>query len=130
MFREFNPNPVANRTGDCAVRAIAKALGISWEKAYVMLCVNGFIMGDMPNANAVWAAVLRQNGFKAQTVPDECPACYTADDFCEDHPQGTFVLGFGSHVATVIDGTLYDSWNSSQETPIYYWYQEAKKDGV
>lgn len=33
MYQYYNPNPVANRTDDCAVRAVAKALNISWEEA-------------------------------------------------------------------------------------------------
>lgn len=124
MWTEYNPNPVGRRVGDCAVRAVAKALGVSWEKAYTMLALNGFLMGDMPTANSVWGAVLRQHGFKAQTLPDECPTCYTAADFCADHPDGTFVLGFGTHVATVVDGNLFDAWDSSAEVPQYFWYKE------
>ena len=46
---------------------------------------------------------------------------YTAKDFALDHPMGVYVLGFGNHVATVEDGRLYDSWDSSQEIPQYYW---------
>ena len=124
MWTEYNPNPTGRRVGDCAVRAIAKALDVSWERAFVMLCFNGFQMGDMPNGNAVWGAVLRQNGFKAQTLPESCPMCYTAEDFCADHPKGVFVLGFGTHVATVIDGIIYDVFDSSQEVPTIYWYKE------
>lgn len=48
MFREYNPNPVARKVGDCAVRAVAKALDTDWESAYIMLVSNGFAMGDMP----------------------------------------------------------------------------------
>lgn len=124
MWIEYNPNPVGRRVGDCAVRAISKALDVTWERAYTMLALNGFLMGDMPTANSVWGAVLRQNGFKAQTLPDDCPDCYTAADFCADHPDGVFVLGFGTHVATVVDGNLYDAWDSSQETPVIYWFKE------
>lgn len=124
MFVEFNPNPTGRRVGDCAVRAIAKALGVTWEKAYTMLALNGFLMGDMPTSNSVWGAALRQHGFKAQTIPDACPECYMADDFCDDHREGIFVLGFGTHVATVIDGDLFDAWDSSQEIPQYVWYKE------
>ena len=40
----------------------------------------------------------------------------------KDYPVGTYVLGFGNHVATVIDGVLYDAWNSSKEIPQYFWY--------
>lgn len=130
VWKEFNENPTGRQVGDCSVRAIQKALGVSWERAYVLLCVNGFLMGDLPNSNSVWGAVLRQNGFKARTIPDTCPECYTADDFCDDNREGTFVLGFGNHVATVVDGTLYDAWDSSQEIPQYVWYKEDIKDAV
>ena len=130
MWTEFNNNPVGRRVGDCAVRAISKALDVSWEKAYVMLAVNGFLMGDMPNSNAVWGALLRQHGFKAQTMPDDCDECYTASDFASDNPDGIYVLGFGNHVATVVDGKLYDSWDSSDEIPQIIWYKEDEEDGV
>ena len=124
MWSEYNPNPTGRRVGDCVVRAIAKALDVSWEKAYVMLALNGFLMGDMPSSNSVWGALLRQHGFKARTLPDTCPECYTAAAFAEDHPDGTFVLGTGTHVATVVDGTIYDAWDSSGEIPQYYWFKE------
>jgi len=57
-------------------------------------------------------------------IPNECPDCYTAEDFCREHPTGTYILGFGGHVATVIDGNIYDSWDSSRMIPIYYWHKE------
>lgn len=124
MWAEYNPNPISRKVGDCAVRALAKALDTDWETAYVMAALNGFSMGDMPSSDAVWGAVLRQNGFYKATIPNTCPDCYTAEDFCLDHPQGIFVLGFGGHVATVKDGVLYDSWDSSNETPIYFWFKK------
>ena len=123
MFIDYNPNPVGRRVGDCSVRAISKALGVDWETAYAMIASNGFAMGDMPSSNSVWGAVLRQNGFKKQAIPNSCPDCYTFADFARDNPRGTFVLGTGSHVATVVDGNLYDSWNSSDEIPVFVWYK-------
>ncbi len=121
MWVKYNPNPVGRQVGDCAVRAISKALNIDWENAYALLSVNGFLMGDMPSSDSVWGATLRQYGFSRFTIPNECPSCYTAKDFCKEHPYGIYVLGFGGHVATVVDGTLYDSWNSSNEIPQFYW---------
>ena len=99
MYREYNPNPVSRRVGDCAVRAIAKALDTDWETAYIMLVTNGFAMGDMPSSDSVWGATLRQHGFYRESLPNDCPDCYTAEDFMSDHPNGTYVLGFGGHVA-------------------------------
>ncbi|MBR6271174.1 MAG: hypothetical protein IKR26_03370 [Lachnospiraceae bacterium] len=125
-FFYYNPNPSGRTVGDCAIRAVAKALDTNWEKAYSLVTANGFLMNDMPSSDSVWGSVLRQNGFYRQAIPNTCPDCYTAADFCRDHPDGVFVLGFGCHVATVKDGMLYDSWDSSNEIPIYVWY---RKDG-
>ena len=126
-FIEFNPNPVGRKVGDCAVRAISKALRIDWETAYITLTMNGFSMGDMPSSDGVWGATLRQHGFYRKSIPNTCPDCYTAEDFCKDHPKGTFVLGFGGHVATAHDGDLFDSWDSSSEVPQFYWTDYKEK---
>lgn len=120
----YNPNPVAANVADCAVRAVAKALHITWEDAYIRLTINGINMGDIISNDNVWGSVLRQNGFYKEVIPNECPDCYTVEDFCREHPTGTYVLGFGGHVATVIDGNIYDSWDSSRMIPIYYWHKE------
>ena len=127
-WKYYNPNPVRidDGAGDCAVRAIAKALGISWEDAYVKLSFNGYLMGDMNDSDLVWGSVLRREGFVREIVPNTCPECYTVKEFCVDNPKGIFVVKSGSHVATVIDGVLYDSWNSEMKIPIYYWTRKDK----
>ena len=124
MWEEYNPNPVGRRVGDCAVRAVAKALDHDWETAYTMLTANGFLMGDMPSSDSVWGATLRQHGFLRESVPNTCPDCYTAEDFANDHPDGIYVLGFGGHTATIVDSILYDSWDSSELSPQFYWYRK------
>lgn len=127
-YIEYNPNPVGRKVGDCSVRAIAKALNMGWEAAYIALAINGLQMGDMPSSDSVWGATLRQHGFSRTTIFDSCPDCYTAREFCEDYPNGTYVLGFGGHVATVVDGDLYDSWDSSQEIPQYAWHKNTDSE--
>ena len=124
MWIEYNPNPVGRKVGDCAVRAISKALNTDWDTAFDLIAYNAKRMGDMPSSDSVWGAVLRQHGFYKTAIPNRCPDCYTAEDFCDDHPYGIYVLGFGGHVATVIDGILFDSWDSSDEIVVYYWYRK------
>ena len=124
MWIEFNPNPFGRRVGDCAVRAVAKALDVSWDTAYAMIAAKGFLLGDVPSSNSVWGAVLKEHGFKREAVPDSCPDCYTAEDFCRDHPLGLYVLGFNSHVAVVESGNLFDAYDSSREVPQYLWKRE------
>jgi len=126
MYQHYEPNPVRTGAIDCSTRALAKALNVSWEKAYVMKTLNGFLMGNEGVSDEVWGSVLREHGYKRQMVPDTCPDCYTVADFCDDHPHGTYVVKSQDHVATVIDGVLFDSWDSSGKTVIYYWYREGE----
>lgn len=127
MWVKWNPNPTGRNVGDCAVRAVAKALNIDWESSFDLIADNAYAMGDMPSSDSVWGSVLRQNGFYRKAIPNYCPDCYTAGDFGRDHPNGTYVLGFGGHVATIVDGDLYDSWDSSREIPIYVWYRKDEQ---
>lgn len=124
MYEYYEPNPVRTGAIDCTTRALSKALDISWEKAYVMKSLNGFLMGNETVADEVWGSILREHGFKRQLVPDSCPNCYTVEQFCADHPEGTFVVKSEDHVATVKDGILYDSWPSQNKVVIYYWYRK------
>ena len=123
MWIEYNPNPLGIRVGDCVIRAISKALNESWEKVYIDLCVQGFMMGDLPNSNAIFSAYLRHKGFKRHTIED-CPDCYSVEDFCRDHPKGVFIIGTGTHAVAVIDSCYYDAWQSGKETPTYYFEKE------
>lgn len=120
----FNANPTGKHVGDCTVRAICKATAQEWDSAYASLVLQGLTMCDMPSANAVWGAYLRRKGFKKRLLPETCPDCYTLQDFCDEHPKGTFVVALHGHVVTVEDGTAYDTWNSLSETPIYYFERE------
>ena len=121
MYVYYNPNPTGrDSVQDCAVRAISKALGISWEQAYEKLAVNAFRMGDMPHSNTVISSVLRMNGFYRENLPD-CGGCYTIREFARDNPVGTYVVGTGSHVVAVVDGSYYDTWRSEGEPVLFFW---------
>lgn len=120
-FLLLNPNPKNARVGDCVVRALSIATRNSWEDIYTDLAVYGFMLCDMPSSNAVWGAYLKDQGYERKVVIDTCPDCYTVRDFCRDNPQGTFILGTGTHVVAVINGNYCDTWDSGDEVPIYYW---------
>lgn len=121
-FVQYNPNPVPhNRVGDCVIRAISKALDQTWEESYIGVCLKGFEMGDMPSANHIWGAYLRDHGFTRHVIPAEDIDRYTVSDFSADHPDATYVLGLDGHVVCVKDGDWYDSWQSGNEIVNYYW---------
>lgn len=121
----YNPNPVRNRVGDCTVRAISKALHQDWEKTYAGLTFWGYCLSDMPSANYVWGAYLRRNGFERHIVDDHGKDVYTVTDFCNDNESGTYILAIDGHVVCVEDGYYYDTWDSGDEIPIYYWKRKG-----
>lgn len=121
MFKYYNPNPMNKNVGDCVIRAISKVLDWDWNDTYTALCLQGYVMSDLPTSNQIWGAFLRKQGFTRQVIPNECPDCYTVEDFCKDHPTGIYVLGTGSHAVCVVDGFYYDAWESGMEQPIYYY---------
>ena len=123
-YIEYNPNPHERETGDCVIRAIVKALDMDWEKVYMALTLKGLQLSMWGDTNAVWEAYLKEKGFLRQVIPNYCPDCYSIEEFSKDHPAGTFIVATGSHVVCVKDGDVYDSWDSSQLVPSYYFYRE------
>jgi len=124
MFIRTNPNPASNLVGDCVIRAISILTNKSWDYVYDEIALQGKLMYDMPSSNAVWGAYLHEEGYKRKVIPDTCPNCYSIYQFCEDHPRGKYLLATGTHVVTVIDGDYYDTWDSGDEVPIYYFTKE------
>ena len=126
LWVQYNPNPKHNRTIDCAVRAISKALDQDWDTTYVGITATGFFLSDMPSSNMVWGRYLRKKGFKQHIVDDYGDTFYTVEDFAKDHPHGTYILHmvYLEHVVCVHEGKYYDSWDSGNEVPQYCWTKE------
>lgn len=120
-YVHYQPNPCGRLVGDCAVRALCKALGVTWEQAYLKIVTAGYGMCDMPSSNSVILAVLRQNGFESIPRDISCPDCFTVKDFCADHPKGTYVIFTSGHVLSAIDGNYWDAWDSGQEIMLFAW---------
>ena len=108
MFVYYNPNPEKKNVGDCTIRALSKALGQSWEKTYIGVVLQGYQMGDMPSANHVWGAYLREHGYRRNLAEEDT----TVNSFADGNPEGTYILALSGHVVCVQDGTIYDTWDS------------------
>ena len=120
-----NPNPKKILVGDCVIRGISILTDKPWEYTYVEILIQGYDMYDMPSSNEVWGAYLKSQDYSKRLIPNTCPDCYTIKDFCEDNPKGRYLLATGTHVVAVIDGDYYDTWDSGNEIPIYYFTKEV-----
>ena len=54
IYRYYNPNPRGRSVGDCTVRAVLAALGVSWDAAFRGIARQARSMADMPSAVALW----------------------------------------------------------------------------
>jgi len=112
-------------TGDCVIRAISRLLDTDWDSAYAGVSLQGFKMKNMPSANDVWSEYLAENHF----IPEMSicrymnPPC-NVRQFAKAHPSGRFLLFIGGHVVTVVDGDYYDTWDSGDEIPLFYWKEK------
>lgn len=120
----YNPNPRGLNVGDCTVRALCAATGMTWDEAYAAIAAEGFDRKDMPSSNSVWGTWLQDHGFSYQGIQEACPFCTTLSDFAKTHRCGVFVVGTGSHVVTIRDGEWFDTWNSGDTVPLYCFKED------
>lgn len=125
MYKYLNENPKQNRVGDCVIRAISTALSQSWEETYIDLCLQGYLMSDLPSSNAVWNAYLKNKGYTREFIKNDCPECYSISDFAEEYPTGIYIVGTGTHAVAVVNGDIFDNWDCSGEQPIYFYYSQG-----
>lgn len=121
MWIKSNPNPAHKEVPDCVIRAIAIALNKRWIEVYDDLCYLGRMEFNMPSADAVWGKYLYQMGFEPFLLPENCPRCVTIKRFCQIFDKGTYIIGTGAHAVAVINGDYYDSWDSGNEIPSFFW---------
>ena len=126
MYVFANPNPHKLITDDCVIRAISLAEGKPWDDIYVELMVQGYMDKQIPIANNVWGQYLLDKGYKKLILPDSCPLCYSVREFSLDHPKGVYILATGTHAVCVIEGDWFDSFNSADYVPLYYFTKEIR----
>ena len=123
-WKNYNPNPEGHRVGDCTVRALCKVLDKDWDTVFVGLCVTGLELGNMPSGNVVWGEYLWDRGYRRHLIAADCPFSVTVKDFCEMFPDGNYILALDKHIIAVSNGDYYDTWDSGDEVPLYYWVKE------
>lgn len=121
MFVYYNPNPHVSTYEDCVIRALCKVTGKDWYQVRVELFLMSLHMGYYDWDNHVWGKYLKRLGFVQRLLPNTCPDCFTVRDFCRAFPHGTYLLAIGDHVVTAQEGDYFDTWDSGDEVPMYYW---------
>lgn len=121
MWIRCNPNPAGKLVGDCVIRAVSIATGMTWDRVYHELYQVGMEECDMMNSDAVWGLYLYRLGFNPFLLPESCPRCTTVREFARRYPEGTYIIGTGGHAVCVKEGNWYDTWDSGDVVPSFFW---------
>ena len=121
-FQFTNPHPKGKEIGDCHVRSIAIALGITWIEAYDMLCKKGREILSVIDTVETVSGVLKEHGFREMKLAvKKGKKRKTLIDLIKENPDSVIVGQIAHHWATARDNKVRDTWNSS-EKPLYkYW---------
>ena len=95
-------------------------MGYDWDRAFIELSIQAYLLKRPLEDNVTWGEYLRNNGYKKEILPD-CHGCFSVRDFCAQYNVGSYAVATGSHVVAVIDGDYYDSWDSGDEILVYLW---------
>lgn len=127
VYYQPNDKDLKDNYGDCQIRALSKAFGVSWVEAFKMeipYCIeyqcNNIFSVDI----SVRHKIMDELGFSYHGVSNKAGAKRpTVDSFAKDHPSGTYILVVANHVVACVDGKYYDTWNCGDRS-MYGWYEK------
>lgn len=127
----FNENPTDNLVGDCAVRALAGVLEITWEEAAWKLAEAGDFVCPHINRKTNIEKCLEKEGFEEHGPMYKNGHILNGKEFCDlihDMFQtGTRLYAYPGHshavAILVFDGDykIVDTWDSTNRPIIGYW---------
>jgi len=124
-FHFHNANPKNRITTDCVIRAIATALDkpyndIAMEMAQ-MQCETGYDVGD----KMLYDKYLQSKGWIKHKQPRKYDNTkYTGKEFCEKiaNKYSRYVANIGgNHIVAIVEGKVYDIWDSTYKCIGNYW---------
>lgn len=119
-FAYTNPHPNGIKShGDCVYRAIAIATGKDWLTVYDELYKLGRELLAPPNDKLTYATYLdriadRQEIRSVGKRP-------TGNTVARLDPTKTYVVRMASHLATIKDGKIRDTWNCGHKSAYIVW---------
>lgn len=126
-FTWYNHNPYGKLTGDCVVRSLALAFGVSWEHMYRELASFSIERGLMLNDKQAYELFLAEKGYQKYKQPRKYNnKKYTGIEFCEQLANNKRIIAHigGHHIVAIINNKIYDTWNCGFKCIGNYWVIE------
>ena len=116
-------------TNDCAVRAMANAFGISYEKAHAAMKANGRQDRKGTYNLTIHNTITQEHGGKKAIQMNhigkgwEGKRQVTIGTFCKYHTKGSFYCIVKGHAFAIVDGVVQDAFKNKAGKRIYRAYE-------
>lgn len=129
-FHYYNANPKSRITGDCVTRALCTALEIPYNKCVMeqaeVQCKTGY---DNATAQGI-DYYLKTKGWVKHSQPRKSDGTkYTGAEWCKvlqglGQMKNIVANIGGHHTVAIIDGKVWDTWNSTGGCIGNYWTKQ------
>lgn len=127
-LRRYNANTRDSFVGDCVKRSLTLAFGMDYDEVSKELNrIKRSKGASAYNIGPVYGQFLKDRGYSFSKYPDKN---VTVQEFSQSHNVGTYLLltggsklavkGISDHMVAIIDGDIWDSWDSSNEIVVSY----------
>lgn len=127
VYYQPNKKDLKDEYGDCQIRALSKALGVSWVEAFnltIPICREVQCYTIFDGSCNIGKDNLKKLGFEYHGISNKKGATRpTVDSFAKDHPTGAYICKVAHHVVAVVDGKYYDTWDSGWRS-MYGYYEK------
>ena len=128
-YYQPNKKDIKDEVGDCQIRALCKALGLTWVEAFdltVPICrelqTYTIFGGDLKRTRGAMETL----GFKYTGISNKKGSKRpTVEEFAKAHPTGTYIASVAHHVVAGGDGKYYDTWDCGYKS-LYGFYEKTE----
>ena len=123
-WQYYNPHPKGKSVGDCVKRSITKVTG--WDYMDVQRKLNKIkreVGAKHFNSDKTLQTFIKEMGWQRTTFPAvKGKKRMSGESFCQQYPEGKFILQMAGHWTACVDGVIYDTWDC-REKCVYSCYR-------
>ena len=129
VYYQPNDKDIKDKYGDCTIRALSKALNLSWIDTFdltIPFCREYQTPNIFNLPCKLEQEIMKKLGFSYTGISNrQGMKRPTVATFASTHTTGTYILNVANHEVTVVDGKYYDTWDSGSCSLYGYYTKEV-----
>lgn len=128
-YQYYQPNKkdLKDEYGDCVIRALTKALDMTWVEIFDEMQPLSREMQVPFNCKPCYQPYILSKGFTYCGISNKKGSKRpTVAQFAKNHPQGTYILRLAHHLVAVKNGQYFDTWDCGAKSLYGYWQKPAE----